>query len=110
MYDITNENTFTNIRDCIKQIEENGDTNICKILVGNNCHKPDRKVTYEEGKKLAKDFNMGFFESSYITKQNADEAFNYLALEILKIEEANNIQKNIKIKDKNNSENRNKCH
>ena len=53
---------------------------------------------------------MGFFEASYITNQNADEAFNYLALEILKIEEAKKIQKNIKIKDKNNSENRNKCH
>jgi Ras-related protein Rab-8A len=98
MYDITNVNSFNNIRSWIKLIEENDLSNICKVLVGNNCDKPDRKVTEAEGKKLADDFNMAFFETSPNTNQNINEVFNYLVGEILKIQEDNNIQKNINIK------------
>ena len=66
------------------QVEENCQKNICKVLVGNNCHNPDRAVTEEEGKKLADEFNMGFFETSPKTNQNVQEVFNFLTHEILK--------------------------
>ena len=79
------------------------------VLVGNNCDKPDRKVTEEEGKTMADYFNMAFFEASPKLNYNVNEVFNYLAGEILKVHEGN-IQKNIKIKDKNNSRNNKKCH
>ena len=110
MYDITNVNSFNNIRNWIKLFEENDMSNVCKVLVGNNCDKPDRKVTEAEGKKLADDFNIAFFETSPKTNQNINEVFNYLVREILKMQEGNNIQKNINIKEKNNSKNNKKCH
>ena len=99
MYDITDKDSFNNIRNWIKQVEANVDSNICKVLVGNNCHKPDRKVTEEEGKKLADYFNMSFFETSFKTNQNVKEVFDFLAREILK-KEIIKAQNNKKIKDK----------
>ena len=86
-YDVTDQNSFKNIRNWIKQIEANAQTNVCKVLVGNKCDKPDRVVTEEEGKKLAEDFKMSFFETSAKTNQNVNEVFNFLTQEILKSNE-----------------------
>ena len=83
-YDVTDQNSFKNIRNWIKQIESNAQTNVKKVLVGNKCDKPDRVVSKEEGKKLADDFGMNFFETSAKTNQNVTEVFNYLTSEILK--------------------------
>ena len=83
-YDVTDANSFKNIRNWIKQIEANAQTNVCKVLVGNKCDKPDRTVTEEEWKKLAEDFGMILFETSAKTNKNVSEVFNYLTTEILK--------------------------
>ena len=50
-YDVNEQNSFKNIRNWIKQIEANAQTNVCKVLVGNKCDKSDRVVTEEEGVK-----------------------------------------------------------
>ena len=39
---------------------------------------PKRVVTEEEGKKMAEEYNMGFFETSVKTNQNINEVFYYL--------------------------------
>ena len=82
-YDVTDDNSFKNIRNWIKQIETNAQTNVCKVLVGNKCDKPDRKVSYEEGKKLADDYGMDFFETSAKSNTNVNETFNTLTQQIL---------------------------
>ena len=83
VYDVTNQNSFKNVRNWIKRIQSN-----CpwRVLVGNKCDKPERVVTEEEGKKLADDYNMSFFETSAKTNQNVNEVFNFL---IQKIWESN---------------------
>ena len=83
-YDVTDQDSFKNIRNWIKQIEANAQGNVKRVLVGNKCDKPDRVVTEEEGKKLADDYSMSFFETSAKTNQNVSEVFNYLTKEILK--------------------------
>ena len=83
-YDVTDQNSFKNIRNWIKQIEANAQIGVKRVLVGNKCDKPDRVVTEEEGRKLAEDFNMSFFETSAKTNQNVNEVFNFLTQEILK--------------------------
>ena len=83
-YDVTDQNSFKNIRNWIKQIEANAQTNVKRVLVVNKCDKPDRVVTEEEGRKLADDFGMNFFETSAKTNQNVNEVFNFLTQEILK--------------------------
>ena len=83
-YDVTDETSFKNIKNWIKQIEQNAQNNVCKVLVGNKCDKPDRKVSEEEGRTLAKEYNMSFFETSAKTNQNVEETFTFLTKEILK--------------------------
>ncbi len=82
-YDVTDENSFKNIRNWVKQIEQNAQNNVCKVLVGNKCDRDDRKVSFDEGQKLAKEFSMQFFETSAKTNYNVNETFTYLTREIL---------------------------
>jgi len=81
-YDVTDENSFKNVRNWVKQIEQNAQNNVCKVLVGNKCDREDRKVSYEEGAKLAKEFNMQFFETSAKSNYNVNETFTFLTKEI----------------------------
>ena len=89
MYDVTDQNSFKNLSNWIKQVEAHGEKNLVKVLVGNNCDKLDRVVTEEEGKKLAEDFSIGFFETSPKTDKNVSEVFYYLIDEILKANRIN---------------------
>lgn len=54
MYDVTDRDTFDNVRTWINEIEKYSQPNVCKILVGNKSDKKDlRQVTTEEGEELA---------------------------------------------------------
>lgn len=76
-YSVTDQKSFLNIQNWIKQIQANAQTNICKILVGNKCDcKPEeRKVSYQEGKKLAEEFGLEFFEVSAKNDINVEQSF-----------------------------------
>jgi len=82
-YDVTDENSFKNIRNWVKQIEQNAQSNVCKVLVGNKCDREDRKISYDEGAKLASEFNMQFFETSAKSNYNVNETFTFLSKDIL---------------------------
>ena len=99
-YDVTDENSFKNIRAWVKQIEQNAQSSVCIVLVGNKSDREDRKVTLEDGKKLSKEFNMQFFETSAKTNYNVNETFNYLTREILNSTEGSTKNTNIKDLDK----------
>ena len=75
-FDVTDESSFKNIRNWVKQIEQNAQNNVCKVLVGNKCDREDRKVSFEEGSKLAAEFNMKYFETSAKLNLGIEEAMN----------------------------------
>ena len=85
IYDITNLRSFELIKEYNERINENGLSNLKKVLVGNKCDLEDkREVTTEEGKKLAKELGINnFFEVSAKTGKNVEETFNSLFREIL---------------------------
>ena len=85
VYDVTDYNSFESITNYwLNDIEENAPQNIIKVLVGNKCDKPNRVVTEEEGKKLAENNCMSFFETSAKSGLNVDEVFFYITKQILK--------------------------
>jgi GTPase SAR1 family protein len=100
-YDVTDENSFKNIHHWVTNIEQNTQSNVCKVLVGNKVDEEEaRKVSYDEGAMLAKELNMQFFETSAKTNYNIKETFTYLANEILSTTDVKTTSNNIKIDNK----------
>ena len=76
VYDVTDRRSFESIRNWISQIQQHADVHVNKILVGNKCDMLDEKVvSTEEGEKLAKEFNMPFWECSAKNNINVEESF-----------------------------------
>jgi len=83
VYDVTDRETFDNVRTWIVEIEKYSQANVCKILVGNKSDMEDkRQVTREEGEELAQHFQMPFLETSAKASLNVDEAFVAMTKEI----------------------------
>jgi Ras-related protein Rab-8A len=45
-YDVTDERSFNNIRNWIRNIEQHASEGVNKILIGNKCDMLDKKVFY----------------------------------------------------------------
>ncbi|XP_015280144.1 PREDICTED: ras-related protein Rab-8A [Gekko japonicus] len=83
VYDITNEKSFENIRNWIRNIEEHASPDVEKMILGNKCdmnHK--RQVSREQGEKLALSFGIKFVETSAKANINIENAFFTLAKDI----------------------------
>ncbi len=76
VYDCTDEQSFNNVRNWIKQIETHASKDVVKALVGNKCDKEDEKVvTTEMGQQLAEEFGLRFWEASAKSGLNISEIF-----------------------------------
>ena len=80
MYDITNKNSFTNIKRWLKELKENIDIKCVKYLVGNKIDlvekkEKNREVLIEDAQIFAMQNNLYFFETSAYTNFNINEAF-----------------------------------
>ena len=83
VYDCTDEQSFNNIRNWIKQIETHAAKDVAKILVGNKCDmESQRQVSTDEGRELAEHYNVRFLETSAKDCKNVDEAFQLMTKEI----------------------------
>ncbi|KNC78753.1 GTP-binding protein yptV3 [Sphaeroforma arctica JP610] len=85
MYDITREDTFTNIEGWLQELVQysNGE-NVAKMLVGNKIDREDeREVSAEDAEKMAKKHNMMFIETSAKTDVGVKQAFEELVQKIL---------------------------
>ena len=75
-FDITNIESFDNIRDHIEEVDKSCNTDPVLMIVGNKAdQKDDRKVSTEEAKKLANDFYASYMEVSAKTAVNVESAF-----------------------------------
>ena len=91
MYDITDRESFESIPEWIKSIKDAKGSNFPMILLGNKLDKEDVRVIKEkEGKELADEYNINFFETSNKTGINIQEAGMALVNEILKINNLEN--------------------
>ena len=79
VYDITQESTFLKAEQFVKELREKSDKDVYIILVGNKIDLEEkRKVSKEEGKKLADKLKIGFFEVSAKNGTGIEDLFKNL--------------------------------
>jgi small GTP-binding protein len=84
VFDVTNLTSFENVGNWYKEIIK-ASPNISLIMVGNKIDLEDqRKVSFEEGEKVAKNLGLTYIETSAKTGENINDAFRMLALQIVK--------------------------
>ena len=85
VYDVTDRESFENVRQWMHEIDKFANPGVCKILVGNKCDMEEiRKVSTEEGAELARHFEIPFLETSAKNSINVDQSFITMSKEIKK--------------------------
>ena len=85
VYDVTDERSFNNIRNWLRNIDQYASEGANKILIGNKCDDVERRVVERErGAELAREYGLKFMETSAKNNVNVDEAFMTLARDIKK--------------------------
>ena len=117
-YDVTNSESFENLKFWINSIKSNlGEKNIFIpiIIIGNKIDMEDmRDITKEDASKFAKENNYKYFETSAKTGEGVDEAIRDLVNQVLansdKNEAAKGERKSVKIEDnKENNQKKKGC-
>ena len=99
VYDVTDEASFDKIKDWMDQILSNTNKDeICLILLGNKCDIEKRSISYEQGKTLANELQVNFFETSAQTGHNIKDAFETLTADIMKKKKIGGDNNNIDLK------------
>mmetsp|Transcript_28319 Transcript_28319/g.79927 ORF Transcript_28319/g.79927 Transcript_28319/m.79927 type:complete len:212 (+) Transcript_28319:304-939(+) len=85
VYDITDEASFNNIQNWMKNVDQHAAENVNKILIGNKCDmgSDKRAVSYQRGETLAHELGIPFFETSAKDNINVEEAFLGISNDVL---------------------------
>ncbi|OQS03284.1 Rab8 family GTPase [Thraustotheca clavata] len=86
VYDVTDDHSFQNVRNWMRQIQQHASPNVNKILIGNKCDvdPSERVVTKQQGEELAAEYGVQFFETSAKSNLNVEEAFRSIAVDVQK--------------------------
>ena len=76
VYDVTDAESFNNVKQWLHEIDRYANENVNKLLVGNKSDLQNKRaVTYEQGKELADSLNIEFLETSAKNSTNVEKAF-----------------------------------
>ncbi|KAF6981734.1 hypothetical protein CFC21_000192 [Triticum aestivum] len=83
VYDVTDRESFNNVKQWLSEIDRYASDSVCKLLVGNKCDLVDSKVVdTEEAKAFAESLGMNFLETSAKEAINVETAFLTMSSEI----------------------------
>ncbi|KAG7672076.1 hypothetical protein KSW81_004959 [Nannochloris sp. 'desiccata'] len=85
VYDVSDEGSFANIRNWMKNIEQHASESVVKVLIGNKSDLDDSKraVPYARGKALADEYRIPFFETSAKSGAQVEEVFLGMARDVM---------------------------
>lgn len=83
VFDVTNRNSFINIKYWLDQVIENTDGKLKMILVGNKIDIETRNVSFEEADNFAKKNEIKYIETSSKKNINVHSVFSSLTEEIM---------------------------
>ena len=76
VYDVTERDSFEHVKNWMADIDKFAKENVMKVLVGNKCDLEQKRIiSYDQGKELAKRYNIEFLETSAKDSLNIDELF-----------------------------------
>ncbi|CAE7353048.1 ypt-1 [Symbiodinium sp. CCMP2592] len=81
-FDLTNRESFHNVRHWLEEIDKYAEPGISKLLAGNKCDMSNRAVTYDEAHELADELGLCYLETSAKSGHNVNEALAKMAKEI----------------------------
>ena len=85
VYDVSDEESYEEIRDWMGQIALNTQKDdLGLVLLGNKCDLHQRTVTKEMGDKLGEELKIKYFETSALSGQGINESFEELTRIIMK--------------------------
>ena len=83
VYDITKKDTFKSVDKWVSDLTSAASQNIIIMVVGNkNDLEEQRQVSKEEGENKARELNVAFLETSALTGDNLDKAFEIMMNEM----------------------------
>lgn len=84
VYDVTDEISFTNVKQWLQEIDRYAGENVKKLLIGNKCDLVVKKqVPYVVGKEFADNLDIPFLETSAKNTINIENAFLTMTRDIL---------------------------
>ncbi|KAI9504774.1 ras GTPase [Coemansia spiralis] len=93
VYDVTDNETFGNVKQWLQEIDRYASEGVNKLLVGNKSDLEDkRKVDVTEAKDFADSLNISFLETSAKDSTNVEKAFLTMAGQIKERMGASNVQ------------------
>ncbi|XP_076833304.1 ras-related protein ORAB-1 [Brachyhypopomus gauderio] len=93
VYDVTDQESFSNVKQWLEEIDRYACENVSKLLVGNKSDLTSKKVVdFTTAKEFAETLNVPFLETSSKDASNVEKAFLTLASEIQKRIGADSIQ------------------
>merc|ERR1712038_923961 len=85
VYDVTDKESFNNVKHWMEEIEKYAADGVNKLLIGNKCDLSSKKVvSYDEAKELSDGLGVQFMETSAKNAHNVEQAFQTMAGEIKK--------------------------
>ena len=83
VYDVTDAESFNNVKQWLHEIDRYASENVNKLLVGNKSDLTSKRaVTFDQGKELADSLGIEFLETSAKVATNVEKAFMTMAAQI----------------------------
>ena len=85
VYDVTDQESFNNVKVWLQEIDRYANENVNKLLVGNKSDLTSKKVVdYETAKAFADELGIPFLETSAKSAANVEQSFMTMGAEIKK--------------------------